>query len=98
MANRQRTEGQARRDFIKLCAFIALIISAFTFVFGGLFSGSLIGRILDLIAKIALLVAIAFPAYYYSRGCGKVWRIVFWVALVIYIAGCVLGVLNIDIS
>lgn len=37
MANRQRTEGQARRDFIKLCAFIALIVSAFTFTFGGLF-------------------------------------------------------------
>lgn len=93
MAKKQRTEGQAKRDFIKLCAFIALLISAFLFVFGSLFSGK-VNSILNLIAKLALLVAIAFPAYAFSRGCNKVWRIIFWIALIIYIAGCVLGLLN----
>ena len=98
MANRQRTEGQARRDFIKLCASIALIVSAFTFTFGGLFRGSVAGNILDLIAKLALLVAIGFPAYFYSRGLGKAWRIIFWIALVIYVAGCVLGMFSINLG
>ena len=94
MAKRQRTEAQARRSFVKLCAFVGLILAAFLFVFGGLFQGSAAGSVLELVGKLALLVAIAFPAYEYSRGCGKVWRIIFWIALVIYIAGCVLGLLT----
>lgn len=98
MANRQRTEGQARRSFIKLCAFVALIVAAFTFTFGGLFNGSIVGNILDLIAKLALLIAIGFPAFEYSRGLGKVWRIIFWIALVIYVAGCVLGMFSINLG
>ena len=60
MAKKQRTEGQAKRDLVKFCAFVALIVAAFTFTFGGLFNGSVAGDILDLIAKLALLVAIAF--------------------------------------
>ena len=46
MAKRQRTEGQAKRDFVKLCAFFGLILAAFLFVFGGLFGGSPIGSVL----------------------------------------------------
>ncbi len=91
---KQRTEAQARRSFVKLCAFVGLIVAAFLFVFGGLFSGSTLGSILELIGKLALLIAIAFPAYEYSRGMHKAWRIIFWIALVIYIAGCVLGLLS----
>ena len=69
-----------------------------TVAFGGLFSGSLAGRILGLVAKVALLIAIAFPAYHFSRGCKTVWRVIFWIALVIYVLGCVLGMLNINIG
>lgn len=94
MAKKQRTEGQARRSFVKLCAFIGLLLAAFLFVFGGLFSGSTFGSIMEIIGKLALLIAVAFPAYEYSRGCRKVWRIIFWIALIIYIAGCVLGLLG----
>ena len=98
MAKKQRTEGQAKRDLVKFCAFVALIVEAFTFTFGGLLSSSLAGRILDLVAKIALLIAIAFPAYNFSRGCKTVWRVIFWIALVIYVLGCVLGMLQINIG
>ena len=98
MAKKQRTEGQAKRDLVKFCAFVALIVAAFTFTFGGLFNGSVAGNILDLIAKLALLVAIAFPAYTFSRGLSIVWRVIFWIALVIYILGCVLGMLSINIG
>ncbi len=94
MAKRQRTEGAARRSFVKLCAFFGLILAAFLFVFGGLFSGSAVGSILEIVGKLALLVAIAFPAYEYSRGMKKAWRIIFWIALVIYVLGCVLGLLT----
>ena len=72
----------------------AFFLAAFLFVFGGLFAGSKVGSILEIIGKIALLIAVAFPAYEFSRGCNKVWRIIFWIALVIYVAGCVLGLLS----
>ncbi len=91
---KQRTEAQARRSFVKLCAFIGLLVAAFLFVFGGLFSGSRLGSILEMVGKLALLIAVAFPAYEYSRHMHKAWRIIFWIALVIYIAGCVLGLLS----
>lgn len=94
---KQRTEGAAKRSLVKMCAYVALFLSAIIFVFGGLFSGSLAGRILDLVAKIALLIGIAFPAYDYSKGLHKAWRIIYWIALVVYLLGCVLGVLNIKI-
>lgn len=95
---KQRTEGAARRSFVKMCAFIALFLSALLFVFGGLFSGSIIGNVLNLIAKIALLLGIAFPAYEYAKGLHKAWRIIYWVCLVVYIAGCVLGMFSIKIG
>lgn len=77
---KQRTEAQARRSFVKLCAFIGLLVAAFLFVFGGLFSGSRLGSILEMVGKLALLIAVAFPAYEYSRHMHKAWRIIFWIS------------------
>ncbi len=91
---KQRTERAAKNSLVKLCAFVALFLSAFTFLFGGIFAGSIAGTILDLVAKIALLIGIAFPAYDYVRGLGKAWRIIYWIALVIYALGCVFGLLS----
>ena len=92
-----KNSNASNAKFVKLCAFVALILSAGLFIFGGLFAGSLIGRILNLIAKLALLVAIAVPAYQYSTSLKKGWKIVFWIALIVYIAGCIFGVLDIKI-
>lgn len=55
--------------------------------------GTTIISVFNLIGKLALLVAVAFPAYGYVRGKAKVWKIIFWVALVVYVAGCVFGVI-----
>ena len=87
------SNGKASK-FVKLCAFIALILSAALFVFGGLFSGSIIGDILNLVAKLALLIAIVVPAYQFSSGLKKGWKIVFWIALIIYLLGCVFGIIK----
>ena len=93
MAKQQRTETAARHDLVRLCAFVALVISALFFLVGGIITKwlPLIGSILNLIASLALLVAIAFPAWEYVRNKKQAWRIVYWVALVVYIAGAVLG-------
>ncbi len=90
---RQRTETAARHDLVRLCAFVALVVAALFFLVGGILTkyAPLVGTILNFIASLALLVAIAFPAWEFVRGKRKAWRIVYFVALVVYIAGAVLG-------
>ena len=83
-------------DIVKLCAFWGIFIAAILFVARGILNffdlgsvGGTIMNIFDILGKLALLVAVAFPAYNYVRGKARVWKIIFWVALIVYIAGCV---------
>ncbi len=96
----QRTERAARNDFVKLCAFIGIFLSAILFVVGGILTAVKLGSvasILNLIAQLALLVAVAIPAYRFVRGTHhrKAWTIVYWVCLGLYIFGVVFGVIGI---
>lgn len=97
--NKQRTESSARHDLVKLCAFIGILISAIIFVVSAILSwvnadlGPIAG-ILNLVAALALLVAVAFPAWDYVKYKTKGWRIVYWIALIIYIFGCVFGLIK----
>ncbi|MBQ8658878.1 MAG: hypothetical protein IJ506_07055 [Clostridia bacterium] len=72
----------------KMCAFWAIIISAALFLLGG-FLGGTISAILNLVGKIALAIAVAFPALDYASGKGLVWRVIFWIALAVYLFGCI---------
>ncbi len=100
MAKRQRTESAARNSFIRACSFIGILISAVLYVVSGILSwvGGSLGSIaswLNLIASIALLIGVAFPAWDYVKYTKKVWRIVYWVALAVYVFGVVFGVISI---
>jgi ABC-type glycerol-3-phosphate transport system permease component len=91
---RTRTESTERRDYVKFCAFWGMAIAAILFVVGGILNWLNLGTIAsicNLIAQIALAVAIAVPAYGYVRGRSKGWKIFYWIALVIYIFGVVFG-------
>jgi len=79
---------KSNSSLTKACAFWAIIISAVLFVFGGIFDGTL-GAILGLIGKIALAAAVSFPALDYASGKGFVWRVIFWIALAVYLFGCI---------
>ena len=98
MAKKQRTEGAAKNSFIRICSFIGILISAVVFVVAGIlswFGGNLgtIGSILNLVAALAMLVAVAFPAWDYVKYKSTGWKVVYWVALVIYVFGCVFGMI-----
>lgn len=107
MAKRRTRTVQTteRRDMVKICAFWGLAISAIMFVVGGViafiakYTGSVgtvlnqISSIASLIASIALLIAIALPAYGYVRGRKRIWKIFYWIALAIYVFGVVFGML-----
>lgn len=97
MSNRQRTEGQARRDFIKICCFVTLLLAAvlifvqnFLPLIGVDVSGTLFD-VLRLIKDIALLLGIVFGAYSFARAHGKTWVIIFWIAVALYVASAILG-------
>lgn len=85
-----------KTSFIRTCSFWALLIAAAVLVLGGVFNKLGLGvivSIFDLIGKVFLLAGIAIPAYDYTRSKGLLWRVLYWVALVLYIVGCVLGML-----
>ena len=86
-------------DIIKFCAFWGMAIAAILFVVGGIMSWAGVGlslvSIFNLLAQIALAVAIALPAYNYVRGKKKGWKIFYWIALVIYVFGVVFGIIHI---
>ena len=97
MSNRQRTEGQAKRDFIKLCCYVTLILAAVLIFVNNLLplikinvSGTFFD-VLELIKDIALLLGIVFGAWSFARAHGKTWVIIFWVAVVLYIASAIMG-------
>ena len=47
--------------------------------------------VLELIKDIALLLGIVFGAWSFARAHGKTWVIIFWVAVVLYIASAIMG-------
>ena len=96
MAKKQRTEGAAKRDLSKFCAFWEIIISAILFLLKLIFDlvgGSLgtVGTVMGIIAAIMLGIAIVFPAYSYACSKGKTWRIICIIVFILYFVLAILG-------
>ncbi len=84
------SRGYSSNTWAEICAFwgiviavALLIVTAFLNIFGA--SLGMIAVILDLIAKMSLLIAVAGPAYAYVRYKKIGWKVTYWVALVLYI-------------
>lgn len=96
MAKKQRTEGAAKRDLTKICAFWSLLIASVLFVVQlilnaiGVNMGTL-ANIFTIIATLMLGVAIAFPAWSYACAKGKNWKIVCIILLVLYFVLAICG-------
>ena len=90
--------GKERNDFVRFCAFFALVLAALLIFVDnvlpliGLEIGGKIVNVLRLIKDIALLLGIAFAAFSFAYAHGKGWKITYWVALIIYIASAVFGI------
>ncbi|MBE5752270.1 MAG: hypothetical protein E7357_07655 [Clostridiales bacterium] len=95
-----KRSSSSSNNFVRGCAYVALLIAAFTFLFSGLVYSLDIGvltrfvSLANLVGKICLVIGVALPAYDFTRGKGKFWRILFWLALIVYILGCVFGVIR----
>lgn len=93
------TRTSSQTNLVRLCAYIALLIAATLFLVNGLLGllevagmGKLIS-VLGFIGKVCLAVGIVFPAYDYTCGKKRIWRVLFWVAVAVYLLGCVFGVI-----
>lgn len=95
----------------EVCAFWGMVIAAVAYIFSGLFNFlvnwinkmsadvanvlNMIAGITQLLGSIALLVAIAVPAWQYVKYRSKGWRVCFWIALVVYVLGVGFGMLSV---
>lgn len=90
----------------EICAFWGMVIAAFMHFFGGLFKALLnwafksgavhdilntLVNVLSLAGNIALLVAIALPAYQFVKYKTKGWKIFYWIAFALFIIGVIFG-------
>lgn len=96
MSKKQKTEGAAKRDIAKFCAFWALCIASVLFLVQLILNvvnvdlGSF-ANLLSIIAAIMLGIAISFPAYSYACSKGKVWKILCIIFLVMYFVLAICG-------
>lgn len=86
------------KNILNLLSFFALIIVAVLIVINNLLpaigvnvSGRLFS-ILGTIKDIFILIVIGLSAYNFVAGKSKGWRITYWIAIVLFIVGVVLGV------
>lgn len=86
-----KTAASAKSEMIRFCSFwalaLAIILWALTLIPP---VKNAVGSILSLCAELSMLLAVAFPAYDYTRGKGKGWKIAYWIILVLYAAVVVL--------
>ncbi|MBE5733293.1 MAG: hypothetical protein E7353_09760 [Clostridiales bacterium] len=84
--------------FSVVCAFWGLLIASAVFVASGIFQAfgilTSVVSILDLIGKVALFLAVAIIAFQFTRGKKAGWKIVYWVALIVYATGVVFGIVR----
>lgn len=109
MGKKNNNETSGNKGFTKFCAYWALAIAAFTYLFGGLLNliietvnhlssataASLrtASEIVTLLGTIALVVAVALPAHGYVRGKKKIWKIIYWIALSVFVLGVVFNLI-----
>lgn len=108
MAKKSKTQKTTttvrKRSMVEFCAFWGLAIVAVLFVVTAILNA--IRRLLeinvldsvitafDVVAKVALLVAVGLPGFSYVRGRSTGWKVFFWVALIIYALGVVFSVIH----
>ena len=93
-------------SWTEICAFWGMVIAAFTHFFGGLFralvnwafkSGAVhdilntLVNVFTLVGNIALLIAIALPAYQFVKYKSKGWRIFYWISFALFIVAVIFG-------
>ena len=104
MAKKSSTNNTtSNSSILKFCAFWGMAVAAVFYLISGLITlianwtgefGATLQRIcgiISLLGNIAIVVAIALPAYSYVRGRNKTWKIIYWILLAVFVLGVVFG-------
>lgn len=110
MARKSTHSVRERHSLTEICAFWSMTIAGCAFLFGGIirFIVSLIKNISDktshtlgqvyhiftFLGQVALIIAIAIPAYQFVKYKSKSWKVFYWIMLVVFAFGVVLGMLG----
>ena len=110
MSKRNSTASTSNRDIVKFAAFWGMSLAALFYIFSGIISlilkliNSIDGKtagilsnivtIFTLLGNIAIIVAIAIPAWRYVSHKSKGRKIFYWIMLVVFAFGCILGMLG----
>lgn len=88
--------SKSNKSILNLFCFIALIIIAVLVLINNLLpiigvniSGSFFS-LLNTIKEIMILIVISLSAYNFVAGKTKAWRIIYWIAIALFIAGIIL--------
>lgn len=104
MAKKSSSSSVTNTETAKFCAFWGLVFSAaaglVSFFFWLLvkcgvtisWSGTVIS-ICNLLSMLGMLIGIGLAAWQYVRYKTKVWKVIYWIALVLYVLG-VLGIFH----
>jgi hypothetical protein len=85
-----KVDGKKENNFFNILSFIVLIITAVLSVLGGsgLLGDSFV-NILRTINEVFILCVLAVSAYEFVSKKTKGWKIAYWIAFAIYVAGIV---------
>lgn len=92
-----RTYTYSKQGILRALSFFGILFAAIVFTIGAILNWCKLGDVthaLNLVAQIFLLVAVAIPAWDYVKGKNQTWKVIFWIALVIYVFGCVFGMIH----
>lgn len=81
-------------DLMKIAsclAFIAMVLAIVILLVNAIIGPCQVANVLNLIKDLALLAALAIPAFYFTKGKPKWVKIVYWIVLVCFIVGAIFG-------
>ena len=104
MSKKNTTRSSETGSTAKFCAFWGLVFSAAAGIVSFLFWlllkigvkiswGGTVISVCNLLSMLGMLVGVGLAAWMYVRGRSKGWKIVFWIAFLLYVLG-ILGIFH----
>lgn len=96
MAKKSGGGSVKKIDVVDLCAYVALVLVSLLFVVGAILKAFNIPTnvltIFNTIKDISVILALALGGYSFTRGKGKFIKILFYIAVIIYIVALIMNI------
>ena len=92
--NNNKKSSSTRSDMMRLAgflAFVAMVLAIVLLLVAAIIGPGQISGVLNLIKDLALLVALAVPAFYFTKGKPKWVKIVYYIVLACFVVAAIFG-------